>query len=129
MDKAQKLASNTLRTRHNTVVRLTKYVQEVDKETDSYLARRKAVEERLVKRMMDERVDLQRQTILELRKHRREDLKKEVQDQLNRAEAQRQSLRDQVAMMQEQVRTARDDELLREKNWKEVHRNGGFCVV
>ena len=101
-------------------------MQDVDKEADSYLARRKAVEERLVKRMMDESVNLQRQTILELRKYRKEELRKEVQDKLNRAEAKRQYLRDQVEMMQEQLRTAREEERLREKDLKEVIGIFGF---
>ena len=112
-------ASNALIDRHRTVVRLQKYMDDIEKETKSYVVRRKETEERLVKRLMEESMRAQRECMLELRRYRKDQDKQKLQQKLMRAEARRQYLRDQVDMLQEELRRVREQDQLKEKDLKE----------
>jgi hypothetical protein len=94
-------------------------MDDIEKETKSYVVRRKETEERLVKRLMEESMRAQRECMLELRRYRKDQDKQKLQQKLMRAEARRQYLRDQVDMLQEELRRVREQDQLKEKDLKE----------
>lgn len=95
-------------------------MEEVDDETNSYVVQRRNIEERLIKQLIEESIKAQKDCVRELQQYKKQEQKREAEKKLIKAEARRQYLKDQVEMLQDELRKAKEEEKLKEKFFKEV---------
>lgn len=117
------LIENEVRSRHEAVVRMQRRQRDIEQETKAFQVRRDAQEELMAKRIIDQTLREQRESIIEQRKQEKEARQLSDQQKKLKLEAKQTVLRNRVDMMKEKLEHAKHDQRLQTVAAKsEIHR-------